>query len=210
MKNINQKIKKTIIGAIVLFLCSLIIPVSLFAQQMDYGVKGGINVSNLFIDEADDESARTGFHGGFYAKIPAGANFAIQPELLFNTKGTNAEYDNGNADFRLNYIDIPVLADFRLGNSADIYVGPYLGILLNNRVDTDGALSADLQEFDRSDFAPLDFGLSAGFGLNFEIFSIGTRYNLGLVQVAKSEDAEVLMGNARNSLAQVYLAFPLR
>jgi hypothetical protein len=209
MKHIDQK-QQTIIRTIILLMCSLIIPVSLFAQQIDYGIKGGVNISNLFINDIDDETARTGFHAGVYAKVPAGAIFAVQPEILFNTKGTFAAYDNGEVDFRLNYIDVPILADFKLGTSADIYVGPYVGILLTSNAEPEGTFSDEYEEFDRSDFAPLDFGLSAGFGINFEIFSIGTRYNLGLVQVAKSEDAEALLGNARNSLAQVYLAFPIR
>ncbi len=205
----NKK-QKTIIRTIILLMCGMIIPVSLIAQDMEVGIKGGVNFSNLFIDQANDESARTGFQAGFYGKVPVATNFAIQPELLFSTKGTNAQYDAGDIDFNLNYIDVPVLADFRLGPSADILIGPYVGVLLNNSVDTDGSFGEDIATLSRNDFSPIDFGFSAGFALNFNTLSIGTRYNLGLIQVAKSESAESILGDSRNSLAQVYLSYRIR
>lgn len=205
----NKK-QKTIIRTIILLMCGMIIPVSLMAQDMEVGIKGGVNFSNLFIDQAEDESARTGFQAGFYGKVPVATNFAIQPELLFSTKGTNAQYDAGDIDFNLNYIDVPVLADFRLGPSADILIGPYVGVLLNNSVDTDGSFGEDIATLSRNDFSPIDFGFSAGFALNFNTLSIGTRYNLGLIQVAKSESAESILGDSRNSLAQVYLSYRIR
>jgi hypothetical protein len=209
MDNMNKK-QKTIIRTIILLMCGMIIPVSLIAQDMEVGIKGGVNFSNLFIDQANDESARTGFQAGFYGKVPVATNFAIQPELLFSTKGTNAQYDAGDIDFNLNYIDVPVLADFRLGPSADILIGPYVGVLLNNSVDTDGSFGEDIATLSRNDFSPIDFGFSAGFALNFNTLSIGTRYNLGLIQVAKSESAESILGDSRNSLAQVYLSYRIR
>jgi len=209
MDNMNKK-QKTIIRTIILLMCGMIIPVSLIAQDMEVGIKGGVNFSNLFIDQAEDESARTGFQAGFYGKVPVATNFAIQPELLFSTKGTNAQYAAGDIDFNLNYIDVPVLADFRLGPSADILIGPYVGVLLNNSVDTDGSFGEDIATLSRNDFSPIDFGFSAGFALNFNTLSIGTRYNLGLIQVAKSEAAESILGDSRNSLAQVYLSYRIR
>src|SRR5690349_8985891 len=62
------------------------------------GIKGGLNVSNLYIDDVTDENARLGFNVGLYGQLFATEGFAIQPELLFSTKGSKAEYDNGTID----------------------------------------------------------------------------------------------------------------
>src|SRR5690242_15593416 len=60
------------------------------------GIKGGLNVSNLYIDDVHDENARLGFNVGLYGQLFATEGFAIQPELLYSTKGSKAEYDNGS------------------------------------------------------------------------------------------------------------------
>jgi hypothetical protein len=58
------------------------------------GIKGGLNVSNLYVDDVDDENARFGFNVGLYAQLFSSEVFAIQPELLYSTKGTKTTYDN--------------------------------------------------------------------------------------------------------------------
>jgi hypothetical protein len=209
MNNIKDK-KKTIVRTIILLMCGMIVPISLIAQDMEWGIKGGVNFSNLFVEQADDESARTGFHAGVYSKIPVASNFAIQPELLFSTKGADAEYASGMIDYNLNYIDVPVLADFQLGPTADLLIGPYVGVLLGSTAEVEGSFGDELVELSRDDFAPVDFGFSAGFALNFNALSVGTRYSLGVVQVAQTEVAENILGNSSNSLAQVYLSYRVR
>lgn len=197
-------------------MCAMIIPVSLIAQNnIRTGVKGGVNVSNLFIDGASDESARTGFHLGFFAHLPIGYDFAVQPEILFNTKGAKATYDSpffdGQIEYNLSYIDVPILAVFKLGEVANIHVGPYIGFLIGSNTNTEGTFGADLTEnLERDDLSSVDYGLAAGFALDFEVFSIGTRYSLGLPRVNDSSTADNFIGNTRNSLAQVYLALTLR
>src|SRR4051812_12664068 len=107
---------------------------TLMAQSSDpnptarVGIKGGLNVSNLYIDDVNDNNARFGFNAGFYGQILSSEAFAIQPELLFSTKGSQADYGgiiNSTVRFNLNYLDLPVLAVFKLGPSAEIHLGGY-------------------------------------------------------------------------------------
>ncbi|MBA4058683.1 MAG: PorT family protein, partial [Marivirga sp.] len=79
------------LSVLVLFTVSILAGDSTFAQ-MRAGVKGGLNVSNLYIDDIDDENARYGFNVGVYGQVFSTDVFAIQPELLFSTKGSKAEY----------------------------------------------------------------------------------------------------------------------
>src|SRR4051812_39636539 len=98
--------------------------------QIRAGIKGGLNVSNLYNDEVDDKNARYGFNAGVYGQVFSTETFAIQPELLYSTRGMKAE-SSGLIDqtvkFNLNYLDLPVLAVFKLGDAAEIHVGPYVG-----------------------------------------------------------------------------------
>jgi hypothetical protein len=186
---------------------------SLMAQKTARaGVKAGMNVSNLYIDNVHDENARIGFNGGFYGQILSSEVFAIQPELLYSTKGTRADYTgfvvNQKVRFNLNYLDLPVLAVFKLGKSAEIHAGAYGSYLLNANVEYEGNVNST-DELDRDHFKSYDYGLVGGFGLNFNHAQIGARYNLGLVALADSNAAREMLGNSKNSVAQLYLALNL-
>lgn len=174
------------------------------------GIKGGLNVSNLYVDDVNDENARLGFNVGFYGQILSSEVFAIQPELLFSTKGSENEYGSRLFDqtvrYNLNYIDLPVLAVFKLGESAEIHAGGYGSYLVNANIEYEGDLVNDIDELDRDEFKSYDYGLVGGFGLNFGAAQIGARYSYGLVRIADSGAARSAIGNAKNSLAQIYLA----
>jgi hypothetical protein len=177
------------------------------------GIKGGLNVSNLYVDDVDDENARFGFNVGLYAQLFSSEVFAIQPELLYSTKGTRTTYDNllmgeGDAKFNLNYLEVPVLAVIKLGSAAEIHFGPYWGYLLGANIDVDGDTDT-FDELDRDSFRSWDFGLAGGLGLNFGSTQIGVRYSKGLRKLADSDDAEALVGDAKNSCAQLYIAFSM-
>jgi hypothetical protein len=201
----------------ILKILTVIVAVSLSSTdllaQMRAGIKGGLNVSNLYVDDVENENTRFGFNVGFYGQVLSSDVFAIQPELLFSTKGAKVEYGGNLFDqtvkYNLNYLDLPVLAVFKLGESAEIHVGPYLSYLLTANISTDGDFGSGVDEVDRDNLKPFDYGLSGGFGLNFGAFQVGARYNYGLAKIADSDAAEVLIGDSKNSVAQIYLSFNL-
>lgn len=57
-------------------------------------------------------------------------------------------------------------------------------------------------EYDTDDFNKLDFGLSAGLGFDFNNFGIGARYNYGLSEIDKDNNAN----GAKNSAFNLYVA----
>ena len=182
------------------------------AQTPRMGVKGGLNISNLYVDDVDDENARIGFNIGVYGQLLSTDKFALQPELLFSTKGAEFESDgliDQTAKFNLNYLDLPVLAVIKLGESAEIHLGAYAGYLLSANISYDGDLGSGNEDLDRDNFRSFDYGLVGGFGLNFSAIQVGTRYNLGLAKIADGDVAESILGDAKNSNAQVYIAFNL-
>ncbi|HTF22112.1 MAG TPA: porin family protein [Chryseolinea sp.] len=180
------------------------------SAQMRAGIKGGLNVSNLYLDDIDDENARYGFNVGVYGQVFSTETFAIQPELMYSTRGAKAEYGgliDQTVKFNLNYLDLPVLAVFKLGDAAEIHVGPYVSYLLNSNISYSGDLGNGSDEIDRDNLKPFDFGVAGGFGLNFGPMQVGARYNLGLTEIADSDVARTLIGDAKNSCAQLYMAF---
>jgi hypothetical protein len=181
--------------------------------QFRFGVKGGVNLSNLYIDEVNDEKAKIGLHAGLWMKAPVGEFFAIQPELLWSSKGSKiGKYQNipfaqdGEVRFNLNYVDLPVLASVTLG-PISIQAGPYISYLFNANVKNlkEDLTTGKVIDLDKNDFNTIDYGLAGGLALDIKGFQLGLRYNYGLREIGKSDIAGQITKNAKNSVAQVFV-----
>lgn len=195
--------------AIILFLTTLLSQ-PLFSQDVSGGIKGGLTISNLYIDreEINDENARFGFHAGLYSQMMFSEIFGFQPELLFTTKGTEAVYDgliNQTVQFNLNYLELPLLAVFRPIEILEFHVGPYIGLLLSSDVKYSGTIEGE-SEIDRDNFQTLDYGMALGVAMNFGMIKTGIRYNIGLQKLANSNISNMMLGDGKNSYGQIFIA----
>lgn len=179
------------------------------------GLKGGFNASSLFYENANtnDRKERYGFHGGVYAQIPVSSFFAVQPELLYTTKGASANYNvvgfQGRNTFRLNYAELPVLATFKLGNAVELQAGPYAAYLLNSNVSSNGDLGNGIANLNRDAFNKFDYGVAGGLNLFLGKALIGLRYGQGMQKIANTTASRAVLGNARNGVGMVSVGFSL-
>jgi hypothetical protein len=181
-------------------------------SKIKAGIKGGLNASNLYIDDVDDENARIGFHAGLYGQLASSSAVALQLELLYSGRGTESVYDapiNQTVRYNFHYIDLPVLVVVKLGDAADLHLGGYASYLLDATIKYDGDLADGVDEIDRDNLKSYDVGLVGGVGVNFGAVQVGARYNYGLVKLADSDAAEFLIGDSKNSCAQLFIAFNL-
>jgi hypothetical protein len=205
-----------------LMLMFFMVPNSLYAQNLSYGIKGGLNLSTLTVADADDSNIIPGFHAGLFADIFVADKVSIGPEIHFSTKGVKATYDanllglnlaTGETRLDLYYVDIPVYVKYYLSEDFNFHLGPYAGMLTKAKIETDAELLDfievdDSENMDREVFNTLDYGVSMGLGFIVEPVRIGFNYNLGLNRVAKEDDSmESLLGDAKNNVIQVYLGF---
>jgi hypothetical protein len=178
------------------------------------GIKAGLNASTLYLNNVDNRNERIGFHVGVFTQIPISSFFAIQPELQYSTKGVSANYNllgaTGKNTFKLNYVELPVLATFKLGNSVDLQAGPYASYLINSKVSTEGDLGSDYRNINRDNFNTFDYGIAGGLNIYFGTAMLGLRYGHGLQPVAKDGGARLLMGKAKNAVGQVSLGFTIK
>ena len=109
-------------------------------ENVLFGAKGGINLSNLSSDNFAETSPRTGFHIGLLAEVPLSNKFSIQPEILYSTQGTEADQitiggSPTKADYNLDYIQVPVLAKIYLTQSLSVEAGPSFNFLVKEEID---------------------------------------------------------------------------
>jgi hypothetical protein len=181
-----------------------------------FGFKGGLNFSNLYTDNVDNNNILTGFNAGLYAKFPISKSISIQPEISYTTKGAELTYNNafanGTAKFNVNYIEVPVLLVLNLTNAFNIHVGPYAAYMVSGKATNDSNLFASENNLNTNDFNKFDAGLSGGLGIDLESVNFGVRYNYGLTTVGKERNysgTNYTYPDAKNSVLNVYIGLRL-
>ncbi len=181
------------------------------AQGPVFGVKGGLSYSNLYADDANDKNGRIGFNLGVLGRTDPEQSIGLQLELLYTTKGEKFTYDGFFIDqeFKLNlgYVDLPVMVSFRAGEALEFQGGLYAGLLMSANLSSSGDLGTSSDDLDKDNFNALDYGLVGGVAFNAGAIQVGARYNFGLSKLANSDEAELILGDAKNAYAQLYVAF---
>src|SRR5262249_18416759 len=125
----------------------------------------------------------------------------IQLQALFSAQGTQ-DKDNSDVKTKLGYVNIPLLARYRLKQGIMFQAGPYLGILTSAKFD-DGTDKIDIKDMLNS----TDFGLKVGAGYMAEKgYGATINYALGLANLNK--DGDFTNHNGVISLSLFYL-FPV-
>lgn len=172
------------------------------AQQTRFGVKGGLNISTVVGGDVDDTKSLVGFHVGGFAEIKVFDKFFIQPELLYSAQGTKVDGPlGGDADLKLNYLNIPVLAKYYIVDKFSVEAGPQLGILLSAKAE-----GQDIKDYTRS----VDLGFNIGAGYNFtDNLSVGLRYTIGLSPLTDKDidNSDDYYDSAKNSNFALSLAY---
>ncbi|SHG40472.1 Outer membrane protein beta-barrel domain-containing protein [Flavobacterium segetis] len=202
---------KSLIFATVLTTIAAFTGVQAQDKIASYGFKGGLNFSNLYTDNVDDNNVLTGFNAGFYAKLPITNSIAIQPEISYTTKGAELVYNNafanGTAKFKTNYIEVPVLLVVNLTENFNIHAGPYAAYMVSGKTTNDSNFGSSQSELDTNDFNKFDAGVAGGIGVDLDALNFGVRYNYGLTKIGK-QDA-FLSSDAKNSVLSVYVGLRL-
>ena len=136
--------KKIILASLILF------STGTFAQEINFGVKAGINISNLrgdYPDVIDENKSKIGFHIGGFAEYEINDKFTLQPELLFSTQGNTygfkdyygggTYYDGAEYNLKLNYLNLPIIIKYKVIEKLSIDFGPQIGYVLSAKTKID-------------------------------------------------------------------------
>jgi hypothetical protein len=176
-----------------IFLIYLVACVS-YAQQIRYGIKGGLNLSDIAIvnyinpDAESQYNIKAGWHGGIFSAVDLNERFSLAAELLYSGKGVKA------ADrINLHYITLPFLTQYKVTEKVLAEFGPEIGYLFSAR--------SRLGDVSNTWNNKLDLGLDAGFQINLSssVF-FGMRFNAGISSVINhiDESATNYVSNGEN------------
>lgn len=196
---------------------------SSYAQNI--WLKGGANLANMVIKEGDETLSdelkyNLGLHFGPVLEFPLSDNFSIEAGLLGTLKGTKMEEEEMGFDYSMKlyllYVDVPVMAKvgFSAGG-AKIYaaVGPYVGagVLGKSKYEVSygGETESETEDIEwgsdeESDFKRLDYGVSAGAGVEFGPLQVGATYGYGLANISPSGEGDEVVNNRVLSVSLGY------
>jgi hypothetical protein len=157
-----------------------------FSAQAQFGIKGGLNFSNLKSDRADNFNVLTNWHVGILYEAGLNSSISIQPEFLYSVQGAKLRRE----EFKLNYFEVPVLLKVYLTEGFNIQAGPQFGMLLS-----------ESDNFDRFNSETFDFGITGGLEvfLTDELF-VQARYYQGTKDVTSNT-------NLKNTVVSASLGF---
>ena len=222
--------KKSVSIVVIVLLAS-----SLFvhAQERNFGVLGGLNYANIRGDRAEsiNTSWRLAYHFGIFSSISLSDKIALEPRILFSSKGYDDEIDfdqlgfaqsNGsmisqnrvNYTSRNNYLSVPILFKYKIIDKISLDLGPEIAFLLYSKdvitkVDREGFYAkGDVPDEGSGDFF-LDYGAMAGVTYYFaDDASIQLNYFHGLSNLhRKNPIGDSTENNSVIQLSIGYLIF---
>ena len=151
---------------------SLVTVTNIKAQEkgsIELGVNAGVNFSAA-TSGGNNTNNLTGFNFAAVGEYYFSDTWGIRAKLIYDTKGwADGFYTDQNnntfvTDFKLNYLTLPVTANWHFGSKKNWYLnfGLYAGFLLNAKTGTN---DIDVKD----SFEGVDFGLALGIGYKFSI-----------------------------------------
>ncbi len=179
-----------------LLLTTLLLTISTmaFAQDLSFGIRGGLNVANLSMDappyyvnggaNINSKETRKSFNLGVYSQQSLNDKMALQAELFYSGEG--ASFTNPGTEMpqhiKLNYLSLPLFFRYSIIQNFYVMAGPQFSYLLAaHSVYANGTSYDALDEHKK-----IGVGFVPVIGYDWKKFSINLRYQIGLTGVPKS------------------------
>jgi hypothetical protein len=182
-------------------------------QRIHFGLKAGVSFARFVGSDVPDNNLvttqyRVGLSGGGLAELSLAQHWAVQPEVLYTSKGTKQIYNSASTTNaltsyqNLGYLDIPVLLKFKIPHFF-VEAGPQLGVLLHAKQTVESGISSAETE-NRNAFKTSDLGYALGLGVqDTNGLLLGVRYNGSLV----NNTATTPQLSRRNSAFSLYVGY---
>ena len=146
------------------------------AGQMFIKPMAGGTFSTLGGD-VDDVKGKIGLVGGAEFGYNINETFGITAGLLYTMQGCKDK--DVDANFNLDYINVPVLANVYVAPGLALKAGPQIGFLTRAKLD-----DVDMKDVCNT----IDFSIPVGVSYEISDFVIDFRYNIGITSVSKNKE----------------------
>ena len=171
------------------------------------GIAGGFNFADA-VDSYNQNYSTAGitaFHVGLTLDIPVAYPLSFAPEVLYSQKGYAATTTDGNFTQRSNFIDVPLLAKFRLSPFFNFVVGPQVSFPISTTNTYDNGFNVTAQDHYSTthDRTVLDGVIGVGVDINPNV-EIRARYT---IDFQETDDNAYYIPGYRNEVFQLGIGF---
>lgn len=209
--NLNYKIREIALGILLALSPFAMKAQTHYSSNVAFGVKGGVDFSQVFFNPAVHQKLAMGMTGGIMFRYIEESHFGLIAELDFTQRGWSENFEK--APYRYtrttNYIELPVLAHIYFGRRGRFFfnAGPQVGLFLGDKESAnfnpkDMATLPDFPYKNRMNEQMLlpvtqkyDYGISAGLGGEFNIsrrnsICMEARFYYGLGNIFSAKRAD--------------------
>ena len=181
-------------------------------SSFGFGIKAGLNFSNVSNAASVNSHSQAGFHAGVLLGGASRRIFASRTELLYSQQGYGFSSDSASGSNRLGYILLAQLMAINITKFVQIQFGGQISYLLNAKVNSNfpstGNAGADqlLSLYNR-----LNYGYAGGVEIHpIAGVLLGARYSISLNNLYKSPlDGPAGAGtiNYKNNVVQLFAGY---
>ncbi|RDC64913.1 porin family protein [Adhaeribacter pallidiroseus] len=211
---------------VVSMVCLFLLVSTISYSQKSYGVKAGLNVTRMNVNEAYTLKVknRLGYHLGLWKESTFSPKVFLRIELFYTQKGSRysdtltlpftKETIRSKGTLIYNYLTLPWLLGYNLNSKTAIFLGPELSLLIAPLARSNGGKAHNMRHILRYN-AP-DLGLTAGFRYNLNNkLSADLRYTYGFSTMLQYEATDAqgntyLSKQSHNQAAQLGLSYRLK
>ncbi|MHA7131130.1 porin family protein [Algoriphagus namhaensis] len=178
-----------------IFLIALVslISASLYAQNVNFGIRGGASFTTLGgeVGELADSKFRVGFHAGAAATFGISENLDFEAGLQYANKGAKGFDGSSNTVIRKGYLDLPLLLKVTTSDKLFLLFGAQPSFLISSSLRLgDGQNQVIINGQDLEDlWEGFDAAVVIGLGTNLSSdLTLQATYEHGFVNISELSD----------------------
>ena len=199
---------KKIILAVTTLLLSVCASAQNAVNKWSLQPKVGINLATMTND--DDAKMRVTLALGAELEYHASPLLSISAGAIYSQQGTKGETSGIKETIKMDYINVPILANFHVAEGLAFKVGIQPGFLINDKVEVSAngvtaevGLKEALRESGvNADISSLDFSIPLGISYEFNHVVLDARYNFSL-----TEAMSIMGESTKHSVFQITFGY---
>lgn len=169
---------------------AMMISATTFAQnevgQLTIQPKVGVNIAN--ITDVDDADPRIGLAAGAEFEYGLTDNIGLSAGVLYSMQGVKASEESVDCTLKLDYLNVPILANFYVAKGFAVKLGVQPGFKLSSKAEFKG--SGGSKEVDVDGFKSVDLSIPVGLSYQYQNIVFDARYNWGVTNLVEDSDSK--------------------
>lgn len=169
---------------------AMMVSAATFAQnevgQLTIQPKVGVNIAN--ITDADDADPRIGLAAGAEFEYGLTDNIGLSAGVLYSMQGAKASEESVDYTLKLDYLNVPILANFYVAKGFAVKLGVQPGFKLSSKAEFKG--SGGSKEVDVDGFKSVDLSIPVGVSYQYQNIVFDARYNWGVTKIVDDVDSK--------------------